>query len=200
MRTLINGLIVLTSALALSGCLSSAKLPRQSNYVLKTLPSSVPQTRTRPVTIMVAVPDSTPVYNTTQMAYSTCPYQVNYYVNNRWADTPAQMLQPLMVKTLMQTHHFHAVVTPPFIGRYDYLLNTEVLQLQQNFTQCPAVLQFVIRAQMVRMSTGQVTATREFTAYEPMPERSPYGGAIAANRALSQILYELAEFSIRAAK
>ena len=36
---------------------------------------------------------------TTQMAYSTEAYQIAYFAKNEWAETPSQMIQPLIVKT-----------------------------------------------------------------------------------------------------
>jgi cholesterol transport system auxiliary component len=41
----------------------------------------------------------------------------------------------------------------------------------------------------------RVLATQTFEAYENAPSDSPYGGVIAANRALKQLLGQIANFT-----
>ena len=102
------------------------------------MPTNVPITRTQPISLMVLQPETNPAYNTTQMAYTKKPFEVSYFAENRWIETPGQMLQPIIVQTMQRTHHFRAVITPPFIGSYDYILNTQILEFQQDYTHCIA--------------------------------------------------------------
>ena len=101
------------------------------------------------------------------MAYTVRPYQIAYFSRNRWAETPAQMLQPLIVQTLQDTHYFHAVVTAPFIGKYDYSLNTQILELKQDYTYKPAKLKLILRAQLSNTATSHVIATTQYAIEEP---------------------------------
>lgn len=186
------------SAMMLSSCslLSPVKGENKETYVLNTVPSSVPEKKTRSITILVTLPEARPTYNTTQMAYTIRPYQVAYFTQNQWAETPPQMLQPLIVRTLQKTHLFHAVVTPPFMGRYEYTLSTDIAMLQQDFTKVPARLDLKVQAQLIKSSTNQVVGTKQFSVSEPIRYKSPYSGVAAANRATAKILKEIAEFTV----
>ncbi|TAK79476.1 MAG: ABC transporter [Gammaproteobacteria bacterium] len=198
MKTYIKKVCVLLAAMGmLSGCLSPVKTAPESAYFINSMPVYVPTKRTRPVTLLVMPPETVAAFNTTQMAYSVTPHQIAYYAKNRWADTPAQMLLPLMVQTLQNTHYFHAVVTPPFMSRYDYVLNTQILALEQDFTYQPAVVRITLRVQISRVASNQVIATKQLTVVEPILQAPPYGGVVAANRAAQEAMIELAEFCIK---
>jgi cholesterol transport system auxiliary component len=133
------------------------------------------------------------------MAYTTQAYQVAYFSRNEWAETPSQMIQPLIVKTLRNTHYFSEVLSPPYFGRYTFALRTEILELKQDFTSEPAMLQLAMRFDLSREATDQVIATKELSVREPMMERNPYAGVVAANEAIAKVLRELARFIIEKA-
>lgn len=190
--------MVVLGILMLSGCslLLPVKSEPQSTYVLSCVPSHMATYRPHSSTLMVMPPEITPAYNTTEMAYTIKPYQIAYFSQNRWAETPAQMLHPLLVQTLQNTHFFHAVVTLPYAGNYDYVLSTQILQLLQDFTWCPARVQFTVRVQLSCVATNKVIATKQFTVLEPYRQHSPYAGVFAANRATAKILREITLFSL----
>src|SRR5579863_6715718 len=105
--------ILLFVALTLSSCslFSPVNLSKDSTYMLNAAPQLSHKKRMHSITLLVLTPETRPAYNTTQMAYSIKPYQVGYFSQNQWAETPSQMIQPLMVQTLQSAHYFHAVVT-----------------------------------------------------------------------------------------
>ncbi len=190
-------LCVLFSVTLLSSCslLSPVKSRAQSAYIINAVPT--PEThRTHHVTLLISTPETSAAYNTTMMAYTTRPYQIAYFSQNQWAETPAQMLQPLLVQAMQETHYFHAVVTLPFSGHYDYVLNTQILRLQQDFTHRHPCLQLSVRMQLTNATTSQVLATRQYTIDEPLRYASPYSGVMAANRAMERLLRQIAAFSI----
>jgi cholesterol transport system auxiliary component len=107
------------------------------------------------------------------------------------------MFQPLLVQALQNTHYFRAIVTQPFIGRYDYILSTQILQLQQNFIYYPAKLQLTVRAQLINATTNQVIATQLFYKQQMMAKQTPYAGVIAANHAMEDVLRQIATFCLK---
>jgi len=191
----IRGFLLLVSIGFLTGCLSPVKMDSANKYVINKMPCFVPTKKTRPIILLVSKPETKAVYNTTQMAYTIKPYQIAYYSLNQWAETPDEMLQPLLVQTMQKTHHYKAVVTPPYNGLYDYELDTEIVSLLQDYTCRIPVLRMNVRAQIIKMSTNRVIATRDFSVIQPLPQRSPYGGVLAANAATVQILGKVARFS-----
>ena len=168
-------------------------------HVLNNIPLDLPSEKTHSATLLVLVPETTPVYATTQMAYSTQAYQIAYFSKNEWAETPSQMIQPLIVKTLRNTHYFSEVLSPPHFGRHTFALHVEILELKQDFTSEPATLQLAMRIYLSREATNQIVATKELSIREPMSERNPYAGVVAANEAMPKLLRELAKFVVEKA-
>jgi cholesterol transport system auxiliary component len=130
------------------------------------------------------------LFNTTQA------YQIAYFSKNEWAETPSQMIQPLVVKTLRNTHYFSAVLSSPYFGPHTFALRIEILELRQDFSSEPAMLQLAMRIYLSREATNQVVATKELSVREPMPERNPYAGVLAANEAMPRVLREVAKFVV----
>jgi len=167
--------------------------------VLSKMPTEVPRRNSRPITLLVFPPETSPVYDTTQMAYTLRPYEVAYFSRHEWGQTPSRMLQPLLVRTLEATGYFTAVLTPPYAGRYSYALRTEILQLTQDFTSDPAALQLSLRVQLTDNATGRLVATKEISVREPMQQKTPYAGVVAANEATAKALQQVAAFVLEKA-
>ena len=180
-----------------SGCalLSPVKIETKKN-VLNKVPIDVPSEKTRPATLLVLAPETNAIYDTTQMAYTTEAYQIGYFSQNEWAETPSQMIQPLIVQTIRNTRYFSEVVSPPHFGRHTFALRTEIQELKPDFTSDPATLQLAMRFDLSREATNKVTATKELSVQEPMREKTPYAGVVAANDALAKLLRELAKFIV----
>ena len=189
--------LILLGALSLSGCLSPVKTDPVNTYEITTVPSHIPVSRMRSTTLLVTQPDTSPAYNTANMAYSMRPYQLSYFSQNRWSETPSQMLLPLIVQTLQNTHYFHAVVTPPFSGRYSYVLSTQITKLQLDYTHRPALLRLAINAQITSTMSNQIIAAKQFSVTEPIRQGTPYSGVFAANKATAKLLTQLTEFSLK---
>lgn len=181
--------------LLLAGCsiFAPIKSQQENTYIINSIPGCVPKAPHSPLTILVTPPQTTQPYNTTQIAYSTCPFTLSYFAKSFWADTPPQMLLPLIVQSLQETCHFHAVVIPPFPGDYDLQLNTQLLQLQQDFSCHPSRVHLMLRAQVID-ATNHVIATRQFCITMIAPCDDPYGGVIAANKAVAALLTQLTQF------
>lgn len=163
--------------------------------LLSKIPLELPEERTRPASLLIFAPETPPIYDTTQMAYSIRPYEVAYFSKIEWAEKPSRMIQGLLVQTLRNTRYFNAVLTPPHTGRYTHALRSEILELKQDFTSNPAMLQLVMRFHLSG-ATDQAIASKEISVREPLREKTPYAGVVAANEAAAKVLQELARFVI----
>ena len=197
MKVDLGGPALIACAVFFSGCtlFSPVNVDTKKN-VLNNIPLDLRSERTHPATLLVLEPETTPAYATTQMAYSTQAYQIAYFTKNEWAATPSQMIQPLIVQTLQNTHYFSEVLSPPDFGRHTFGLRIEILELKQDFTSEPAVLRLAMRISLSRDATNQVVATKELSVSQPMSERTPYAGVVAANEAMPKLLRELAAFVV----
>lgn len=199
MIKLFRNIFLFLSVMTLTSCslFSPVKTDTINKFLLSKVPTHIPVKRPRNTIILVSMPDSRPVFNTTQMAYTVKPYQISYFSQNQWAEVPAEMFQPLLVQTLQNTHYFKAVVTPPYGGLYNYSLNTQILELTQDFSHRTPMLLMSVRAQIMKTSTNQIIGTQQFSVSLPIPQGTPYGGVFAANQATAMVLEEISKFCLR---
>lgn len=190
LRAMMAGLCV-----AIQGCafLSPPKVDIEKS-VLNQLPTAVPHREPGRGTILVFPPAAIPVYDTVLMAYRTKPREIAYFSRRQWGATPSQMIQPLLVATLEQTHSFRVVLVPPYTGPYTYSLRTEVLDLIQDFTPKSATLVLSLRLQLAGYGASRVIATRDISVRETMLQRNSRAGGVAANEATAKALQQMAEF------
>lgn len=184
--------------LLLSCMLAACVLPRSTespvHTYLLTLDESAWDTVARTAqpavhgVLLVGLPQAEAGFDQPRMAYLQRPYEVNYYASNQWADAPARMLVPLLVRSLESTGLWHAVVPMPTAVKGDYRLDTSGLVLQQEFLQRPSRTRVLLRAQLVEMKEQHVMGARSFEALEPAPSDDAYGGVLAANRATAKVL------------
>lgn len=195
MKTLTN-LLLTWMFLFLTACsfMSPVKVGPDSGYVINSVPHPAVHGGGHVNALLVMTPDTNPVFNSTRIAFTVKPYQITYYSGSRWIQTPAEMLTPLLTQTLQQTSHFTNVITPPFSAHYDYALRTNIKTLLIDYTRRPAVLEMTLQEQLLSMQSGHIVASRTFSTSVPLPVRSPYGAAIAANRATERLLAEIASW------
>jgi cholesterol transport system auxiliary component len=180
----------------LVSCSMFSPVPSVSSttYLVNSIPPRVPVGSHRRSILFVAMPETSAFYNTTDMVYISKPYQIGYFVKNNWAETPAQMLQPLIVQTLINTHHFRAVNSSLAMGNYDYVLSTQIMQFAQDFSVAQSVYRLTLRVQIIKSSTNQIVATKQIAIIKPAQANTPYAGVIAANSAVADALLAIAEF------
>jgi cholesterol transport system auxiliary component len=181
--------------LAVSNC---ALVPPEKAEIrkelLNTIPLDLPRKKPGTGTLLVFPPETRPAYDTLRIAYTTAPYQLAYFSRHEWAETPSQMLQPLLIKTLENLHFFRAVLTPPYAAPYSHALRVQVLDLTQDFTSEPAAVQLSLRLQLSEGASNRVISTKEITLREPMQKKNPESGVAAANDAVAKALREIAGF------
>jgi len=142
--------------------------------------------------LAISMPGARPGYDTPQIAYQRRTLELEYFATQRWADTPAKMLRPLLAQTLAPI--FKAVVPTPGSIPADLGLDTELVRLQQDFSVQPSRIQLSLRVQLIDLKDKHVISEKQFDETETAPSDDAYGGVVAANRALQRILEQLAEF------
>jgi len=189
------------AALAISllgGCSALPPPPPQDNiYLLEASLASLPDRSTaarRGPVLAVGMPRARAGFDTAQMVWVRHPHELEAYSRNRWADTPARMLAPLIVQTLERSGAFHAVVQAPSSVAATLRLDTELVRLQQDFSVKPSRVQLTLNAQLIDIGTQRVIASAEFGETEDAESEDAYGGVRAANRALERLLARLAAF------
>lgn len=192
--------IIITCSLSSCQLFSPVKPPDINKYAIKKLPEDIIRHRRHRKTLLVLPIESRPAYNTTMMAYSAWPYQVGYFANNEWIETPGQMLLPLVVQTLQNTNFYRAIVTAGYAGTYEYVLYLQLLNAKDDFNDSPPQFELTVRAQILKVATARIVATKTFAIAEPLKYRRPFSGVVAANTAAAEFQRRLAAFCVRHAK
>jgi cholesterol transport system auxiliary component len=191
----------LLAALAMTaGCalMTPADVEMRKQVIAK-VPADVPKAQAHPAVLLVLEPEAQAIYDTTQMAYATKPFQLEYFGRNEWADKPARMIHGLLVQTLRNTGYFKEVLMPGQATAHKLALRSELLEIKQDFTADAPTLRLAMRFQLVDAASSKVVATRELSATEPMKEKSPYAGVVAANEAVARLLRDAARFVLDSA-
>lgn len=193
-----SGLLLAAGLLALSliGCALPPPSPSET-YVLDASIASRKSAKPGDKVLLVSMPQAQPGYDTARIAYTRAPLSLNYYTKSTWADTPARMLAPLVVRVLENTGGFRAVLSPPAPVSGDLRLDIDIIRFQQEFLEQPSQVRITLRAKLIDTNTFRVLATRVFQAVEPAPSENAYGGVQAANLALGRLLQEIADFVLK---
>ncbi|HVN37801.1 MAG TPA: ABC-type transport auxiliary lipoprotein family protein [Myxococcota bacterium] len=141
-------------------------------------------------TIAISPPSAGPGFEGPRMAYVTRPYEIQYFATHEWVEPPARLLAPLLRVALARRGRLRVVeaneAEPPALR-----LETEIVALQHEFTVRPSQVRFALRARLDDAS-GRFVAETEIEATEQADSEDPYGGVVAANRAVGRVLEELA--------
>lgn len=193
-----QGARIATTMLLLLGLAGCGSMQERSevmhSYMLDAafVPAGTHATHVAP--LLVASPHEAAGFATARMGYVKTPHQLEYFARNKWVDTPGKMLTPLLVRALETEGGFATVIQGPSRVRGDVRLETEVVRLQQEFLTTPSRVHFTLRAQLIDVKAGKVLATREFDTTEAAASEDPYGGVMAANRAVKRVLSDVARF------
>ncbi len=145
-------------------------------------------------TLLVMRPSSLSVYDTKDMAYSMHPLQTAYFSKNQWAARPADMLQSLILQTLQKEGLYRAVVASPFTGARQRMLETTILEFQEDATHLPAFFRVKLHVVLIRASDGKVLGERILFGRAKLTQLTPGAAAVAANQAVAIVLHQLVLF------
>jgi cholesterol transport system auxiliary component len=192
-------LVVLTMIL-LTGCSSLGVPSRNSTPVRQYLLEWQADNHREPVAggpvLQISATRSAAGFGNSGMLYVRKPYQLERFARHRWADSPARMLSPLLVKAAEASGLFSAVSAPGTPVQADLRLDTEVLHLLQEFSDGESRVELALRATLIDVASGRQIASRSFNITEPAPA-TPYDGVRATNRAVARLMDELTRFLSR---
>ena len=139
-----------------------------------------------------------PGVESTAIAYVSNEHGLEHFATHRWADTPARMLDPLLIRALDDTDRFRSVVQSRTGVQADLRLDTEIIRLRQSFLTRPGRIELSLRAQLIDIPGKRVLATRYLELEEEVTSNDAAGGVAATNIALGSALKQLAAFCVDA--
>lgn len=188
--------LLLAAAVLLAAC-APLKLPQpesQSTFLLDAQPPAAQQAVRHDLALAVGETHAWPGFDGTAMTYTRRANEIEYFARNRWAEPPARMIAPLVAQALERSGAFRAVVRARSPAAAELRLDTELERLVQDFRAQPSRVELALHAQLIDLRDGHVLGAQDFELTENAPSDDPYGGVVAANRALARLLDELAAF------
>jgi cholesterol transport system auxiliary component len=146
--------------------------------------------------ILISQPEAVAGYQTDAMLYVIKPYEVSSFAHNAWIGPPADMLFPLIMQSVQRSGYFYAVASTPNSDQTDYRLDTQLIELQQDFLKKPSQIHFVAKVVLTHVADNHVVASRVIQESVPCPADTPYGGVIAANQAVKRFTEEMTAFIV----
>ena len=193
-------LIVSGLVLGLSSCtlLPGGSSSSYNTYLLEAPDASISPAKTPSQRVLqVPLPRAEPGFDSVGIAYRRDGVALQYYTRSQWADTPARLLTPLVVRALERSGTFRAVLGPQTGGRADWRLELELLRLQQVFTSDNRSHSEVqLRVQLIDLVDRSVLLSQVLSAQAPAPSADAQGAVQAANVALGQIMRQLEQLLV----
>ena len=191
------------SLLVLTACsaLGPAATPHPTFYTLDNARAAAPAPAAAAAPTLIINPThAASGFDSPRIIYLREPHKLEYFASSEWIDPPARMLTPLLAAALESSGAFRAVVLTPSAAAGDLRLDTEIIRLQHEFQSQPSRVRFTLRAYLIEDKTRRVLAWREFDATVAAASENPYGGVLAANRAVQTVLDELSVFCAETAR
>lgn len=197
-----------------------SKQPLQTTYysLARDQPKSpqqlTPINKLKLPTLLINMPKANAGFDTRRMMYTRVPHQLEYFAKSEWVDTPARMLQPLLVSAIEKSADFKAVLPKYSTVKSDIRLESEIVQLIQIFHSKASSskvstskssaskisqVQFTLRATLIDNATNTVIARQEFDELTEAKSDDPIGGVLAANQAVNTVLEKVSKFAQEAA-
>jgi cholesterol transport system auxiliary component len=144
--------------------------------------------------LLVGRPRAAAGHDSRRMVYQRLPLELEAFAFHEWVEPPAQLLAPLLVRALQDGGGFRAVLLAPSAAAGGWLLETELIRLQQDFSSRPSQVQLTLRVVLLDGSTRQVIAWRSFDSRVAAASDDPVAGVQAAQQAVQRALSAVTAF------
>jgi cholesterol transport system auxiliary component len=188
-------LIFIGAQFWLAAC-SPVKLNDSNQYKLDSYSNKKLSSRLTHHSILITAPEAVTGYQTNQMLYVKKPYEISSFANNAWIGPPADMLYPLILQSVQRSGYFYAVASSPNAEQTNYRLDTQLIELQQNFITTPSEITLTAKFVLTNVLNSKVVASKVIKEHVRCPTKSPYGGVIAANLATKKLTEQLSKFIV----
>ncbi len=192
-----SSLVLLLSAYWLLTACSPIQTTVSDQYKLESFSAKKMGEKPMPLSLLVSQPDAIAGYQTEQMLYTDKPFELSHFAHSAWISSPANMLYPLIVQSLQQTHFFFAVASGPDADKADYRLDTQLIEFKQDFLTKPSTVKLTTNAVLTHIPDNRIVASRIIHQQVNCPEDTPYGGVVAANKAAFAFTAQLAGFVVK---
>lgn len=177
--------------LAACSLLKPVELPQVQKYVFSVGPQTNLSNNKHKV-LAINIINNSSIFNTEKIIYTIRPRQIGAFVKHEWADTPAKLLEPVILNRLLQSH-VHPVLNN-FPGNAQYILVIQIIKLQQNYYSDAAYAQVQIKADLINNKTKLLISSLNFSGEKQMQAKNPVSGVHTINDLISDFSQQLLVF------
>jgi ABC-type uncharacterized transport system auxiliary subunit len=169
MRRANYAVLVAVLAGAMSGC--GGTRPTKY-YVLDVPPPPTTQSPTQlPVSLLVARPVTSHLYRDDRIVYGTGPVELGTYEFERWAQSPADMMQDLLVSYLRASKEYRSVLRPGSNAKGDFVVRSYLKSLYE-VDKPDFVARFDIHIDVYDPKAGRTVWSGNYSHDEPIGSKT----------------------------
>ena len=133
-------------------------------------------------------------FNSVRIAYSLNPHEIAYYTQSEWADTPGNMLLPLLVNGLENSGRFSAVISDDSSVIADYALDFNLHELMHYIRGNKKYVKLQVRLQLIDLRKRTVLGTENISLEKAVTENNANGAVLAANQLVKPLVEKMQKF------
>ncbi|MGA8221116.1 MAG: ABC-type transport auxiliary lipoprotein family protein [Candidatus Acidiferrales bacterium] len=186
--------------LLLAGISSCGAVRPTKYYVLDSGPATASTAAQQfPVSLSVARVITSHLYRDDRLVYGSGPVQLGTYELERWAESPADMIQDTLVSYLRGTGQYRAVSRLGSASRGDYIVRSNLISFYE--VDKPELLaRFSMRVDLYDPKTGSVVWSAPYSHDEPVKGKTVPDVVEAMDRnvraGMQQLSAELAQYFV----
>ncbi len=128
------------------------------------------------------------VYNSPRIAYQLQKYDISYYAQNEWADTPGQLLLPVFLASMESSGLFHSTISISSSAISDLALDVELQKLIHEYDENDSKVRMIVRMQLIDLKRRNILASETLDLLEPAPSNDPLGAVKGTNQLVNQLI------------
>jgi ABC-type uncharacterized transport system auxiliary subunit len=169
MRRANYAVLVAVLAGAMSGCGGT----RPTKYYVLDVPSPpTTQSPTQlPVSLLVARPVASHLYRDDRIVYGSGPVELGTYEFERWAQSPADMMQDLLVSYLRASKEYRSVLRPGSNAKGDFIVRSYLKSLYE-VDKPDFVARFDIHLDVYDPKAGRTVWSGNYSHDEPIGSKT----------------------------
>jgi ABC-type uncharacterized transport system auxiliary subunit len=141
-------------------------------YVLDSGPATAsPASQQLPVSLLVARVVTSHLYRDDRLVFGSGPVQLGTYEMERWAQSPADMIQDILIAYLRGTGQYRAVSRVGSTTHGDYILRSNLNALYEA-DHPELVARFAIHVELFDPKAGAIVWTSAYSHDEPVKGKS----------------------------
>jgi len=130
--------------------------PRTNYYTVDYRPAASGASGAATSQVGVAVPHANHLLRQDRIVYFTNQNELNYYHYHRWAESPAFMVQALLIRQLRSTGLFDDIVAYRAQKSLEYVLRGQLLAMEEVDTATEVKARFGLELELVRQEDAHV--------------------------------------------